>query len=100
MKHEFLPDAEAEYLSAIAFYEQRSPGLGADLIAEFERVMELGAERPHAWRQVHPSGIRRIGLKRFPFAVFFLPTAADTLLVTAFAHHRQRPGYWMGRLGV
>lgn len=85
-------------MRAVAFYEQRSPGLGADLIAEFERSMKLCAERPHAWKQVHPAGIRRMGLKRFPFAIFFRPAADGILLITAFAHHRQQPGYWMGRL--
>jgi hypothetical protein len=36
VRHSFLPGAEAEYLDAIRFYEDRRPGLGAALIDEFE----------------------------------------------------------------
>ena len=100
MKHDFLPEAEAEYLRAIAFYEEKHAGLGLALIEEFERIVSLAAERPDAWKAVHASGIRRIGLKRFPFAVFLQSAAASLIVITAFAHHRQRPGYWLGRSGV
>jgi hypothetical protein len=47
VSYSFLPEAEAEYLEAIGYYEQRQRGLGRDLIAEFERVMQLVVERPH-----------------------------------------------------
>ncbi len=101
MSYQFLPGAEAEYLEAVRFFEEQCPGLGASLINEFERVIALAVERPGAWKQVHPSGIRRIGLRRFPFAVFFHPGSENQLLlVTAFAHHRRRPGYWLQRVGA
>jgi hypothetical protein len=97
--HSFLKEAEAEYLEAVAFFEGQRAGLGASLIKEFERVVKLAEERPNAWKVVHPSGIRRIGLTRFPFAVFFR-TLPEGPQVTAFAHHRRRPGYWLKRAGV
>ena len=99
MSHSFLPEAEAEYLEAVRLYEERRAGLGAALIKEFEHVVRLAEERPHAWQLVHASGIRRIGLVRFPFAIFFRPTL-DGPQITAFAHHRRRPGYWLKRPGV
>ena len=100
MNHSFLPEAEAEYLRAVAFYEGKRPGLGLALVEEFERIVALAAERPAAWKLVHASGIRRIGLKQFPYAVFFRPASAPPILVAASAHHRKRPGYWLGRPGV
>lgn len=42
MKHSFLAEAEAEYLDAVRFYEDRQVGLGAAFIAEFERSLNLG----------------------------------------------------------
>jgi hypothetical protein len=67
VNYSFLPEAEVEYLQAVGFFEERRPGLGADLIADFERVMELVVERPKTWKTVHPSGVRRIGLSsHFP----------------------------------
>jgi toxin ParE1/3/4 len=97
VRHSFLPGAEAEYLDAIRFYENRQPGLGAALIAEFEHALGLALDRPHTWRLVHPAGIRRIGLSRFPYAIFFR-VVGDALQITAVAHHRKRPGYWLSRI--
>jgi toxin ParE1/3/4 len=95
--YRFLPEAEAEYLNAISFYEERRPGLGAGLIQEFERTMQLASQRPTVGRVVSGQGIRRLDLSRFPYAIFFQLLADGTLQITAFAHHRRRPGYWLGR---
>ncbi len=99
MNYSFLPEAEAEYLKAIGFFEERQPGLGAALITEFDSVMELVTEKPRTWKTVHPSGIRRIGLKKFPFSVFYRVLPDETPQITAFAHHRRAPGYWLDRVG-
>ncbi|MGH8456594.1 MAG: type II toxin-antitoxin system RelE/ParE family toxin [Stenotrophobium sp.] len=96
----FLPAAEAEYLEAVRFFEEQRAGLGGDLIREFERIVSLVIERPTAWKLVHPSGIRRIGMTRFPFAVFYRVLPNGRAQVTAFAHFRRRPGYWLKRTGV
>lgn len=98
MKYHFLPSAEAEYLAAVQFFEERRAGLGAALIEEFERVISLAVESPVSWKLVHPSGIRRIGLAHFPYSIFFRVLPNGRLQVTAFAHHRQRPGYWLKRV--
>ena len=44
MNHDFLPEAEAEYLDAIRFYEDRQPGLGAVFIVEFENSLRLASK--------------------------------------------------------
>lgn len=98
MTHSFLPEAEAEYLDAVRFFDGQRSGLGVALITEFERAIALVVERPCAWRQVHADGIRRIGLARFPYALFYRVLADGMPQVTAFAHHRRRPGYWIARV--
>lgn len=100
MSYSFLPDAEAEYLDAVRFFEEQRVELGASLIFEFERVMALVVARPGAWKRVHPSGIRRIGLRQFPYTVFYRVLTDGQPQVTAFAHHRRRPGYWLARIGI
>ena len=70
MNHEFLLEAEAEYLDAIRFYEDRQPGLGEVFILEFEHSLRLALDRPQAWRLVHDSGVRRIGLSQPPMQYF------------------------------
>jgi toxin ParE1/3/4 len=95
--YSFLAEEETEYLEAIRFYEGQRAGLGDALILEFERVIGLAIEKPSAWKLVHPSGIRRIGLSRFPYSIFYR-LFQNAIQITAFAHHRRRPGYWLTRV--
>ncbi|OQW75518.1 MAG: hypothetical protein BVN35_07595 [Proteobacteria bacterium ST_bin11] len=97
MNYEFLPEAEAEYLEAIRFYQDQQNRLGALLIEDFERTVNLIIQKPDTWRMVHQSGIRRIGLSHFPYSVFYR-NSAGRIVITAFAHHRRRPGYWLSRV--
>jgi toxin ParE1/3/4 len=97
VSYSFLREAEFEYLQAIRFYEDQRAGLGSRLIAEFERTMQIAEERPLGWKIVEVSGIRRLDLRRFPYAIFYRVDSSGELQVTAFAHHRRRPGYWLSR---
>ena len=38
-------------------------------------------------------------MQRFPFNVLYRE-AGNTVQVLAVAHHRRRPGYWLGRVAV
>lgn len=94
------PGAESELAEGIAWYEEESPGKGAELETTARaRVLKLaepgapgvtipgvGPERP----------IRRVFLDGFPYAVIYVETA-DTIYVIAFAHFKRRPGYWRRR---
>jgi toxin ParE1/3/4 len=95
--YSFLTEAEAEYLEAIRFYEGQRAGLGNVLILEFERIIGFAIEKPEAWKLVHHSGIRRVNLSRFPYSIFYR-VYHNEVQVTAFAHHRRRPGYWLTRV--
>ena len=97
MNYSFLPEAETEYLEAVSFYEEQQARLGLSLINEFEKVIALVITRPHTWKQVHPTGIRCVELSRFPYSVFYR-MIDNELQITAFAHHRRRPCYWLKRL--
>lgn len=97
MSYSFLAEAEREYLQAVRFYEDQRAGLGARLINEFERTIQLAVERPLACRMVQIGDVRRIDLARFPYVIFFRVLPRGELQVTAFAHHRRRPGYWLSR---
>jgi toxin ParE1/3/4 len=94
--YKFLAEAETEYLEAIRFYEEQRSGLGNQLIYEFERAIGLILAKPDAWKLIHPSGIRFINLSRFPYAIFYRLFNGE-IQITAFAHHRRRPGYWLTR---
>ena len=91
----FHPEARAEFLAAVAYYTERDTDLAAGFILEVERGANLARTEPQSGNPVAP-GVRRIILRRFPYAVLFRGSAG--VEVIAVAHHRRRPGYWMRRI--
>jgi plasmid stabilization system protein ParE len=92
----FLPAAEEEFLHAVAWYEAKRPGLGAEFLAEVERAARRIVSFPQHGSP-YLAGTRRIVLRRFPYSVVYSPDPED-LLVVAVAHQRRKPGYWKGRI--
>lgn len=97
MNYQFHPDAEAEHLETVAYYETRQPGLGASYLAEFESALDLVCEAPNRYPIDRKPDIRRIRLRRFPFTILFRESEG-MVQVLAVAHHRRRPLYWLSRL--
>ena len=88
-----------EAAHAVRHYNAISPALGARFAAELARSLELVVSQPRAWARTgaQQAELRKRVLARFPYAVIYR-VEADCLRVIAFVHHRQRPGYWRGRL--
>lgn len=97
MNYRFHTAAAGEHLDNIAFYESRLPGLGADYLAEFEKVLTHICTAPNFYPVDSDPDIRKAGLKRFPFHVIYRATQTH-ILVLAVAHQRRRPAYWTGRI--
>ncbi|MCH7842413.1 MAG: type II toxin-antitoxin system RelE/ParE family toxin [Chloroflexi bacterium] len=96
MIYQFHPEAEAEHLETVAYYETQRAGLGASYLTEFESILDLVCESPTRYPIQLDPDIRRVILRRFPFTVLFRESG-DTIQVLAVAHHRRRPSYWLGR---
>jgi len=45
----FHPEAEAEHLETVAYYELKRPGLGVTYLAEFEKLMTDICDAPHRY---------------------------------------------------
>lgn len=95
MELTFHPEAVEEAAAARRWYEERSPLAARAFVAELDRGFASIVESPHAWPE-HRSGMRRLLLRRFPFAIVYL-VGADRLVVLAVAHLHRRPGYWHQR---
>ena len=65
------PHAEAEAEQAAAWYEAQQPGLGIELLLELDAAIERAAETPLGYAPLFREA-RRVLLRRFPFAVYFL----------------------------
>lgn len=93
-----LGDADAELTAAANWYEQEREGLGGELLAEADRVLEAIAASPNTWPFAPGSKVvRRFLFTRFPYVAYFV-TRDDRILVVAFGHTSRRPGYWRKRL--
>ena len=93
--------AAEEAVEAAAWYERERPGLGV----EFERAIDAALDLLE--QDVVPltsapgvagsRGVKRLVLRRFPYAVIVRERGTE-LFVVAFTHHARRPGYWRDRL--
>jgi len=65
MEYEFHPDAEAEFLESVGYYELRVQGLGDVFIAQVESVLSLICNEPALGVVVDGSEMRAIALLTF-----------------------------------
>jgi len=90
------PEADSELSREALFYAgEGGAKLGQEFINEFDRALALLCNQPGLgarWRNQR----RRFPLRRFPFSIIYYARGED-LRVIALAHHRQKPGYWLGR---
>lgn len=91
------PEAFAELEAAFRWYEEKTPGLGAEFLDEVDKAIASIHERPATWPVFDPSsGIRRFLLHRFPFGVLY-HDATSLIHIVAIMHLRRKPGYWRTR---
>jgi toxin ParE1/3/4 len=90
------PEADRELTEgAIHYAREGGAELGHAFIAEFERALALLCEYPRL-AAVWTVNRRRFPLRRFPYSIIYY-IRGEELRVVALAHHRRRPGYWIGR---
>lgn len=93
--------AAEEAAEAAAWYERERPGLGVDFERAVDAALDLLEEELVPLVSVPgiagTRGVKRLLLRRFPYAVIVREGTAEVVVV-AFAHVARRPGYWRGRL--
>lgn len=93
----FHPEAEAEFEDSIDFYDRRQAGRGDDYRAEVEDAVRYARATPTAFALYKGGPARRVIVRRFPFAVYFVDDD-PTLFVVAVADQRRQADYWLHRL--
>ena len=95
-----LAAAAEEAVEAVAWYERERPGLGLEFEAAIEAALDLieleTVALSPAPRSAGTRGVKRLMLRRFPYAIIVREHPSE-IVVIAFAHHARRPGYWRGR---
>ena len=93
--------AAEEAAEAAAWYENERPGLGADFEHAIDAALDLLEQDivplTSAPGVAGTRGVKRLLLRRFPYAVVVRERGSE-IIVIAFAHHARRPGYWRDRL--
>ena len=87
----------ASVAASYDWYESREPGLGEDFLRCVEACV-LTIQRHPLLYPVAVDGFRRALVRRFPYEVFYEPTANVIVIYSVF-HCSQDPQKWRTRLG-
>ena len=90
----FRPEAEDEVLQVRRWYDGRREGLGDEFAVEVAALVARIVANPLAFRRVRGE-TRRGVLNRFPYAIYFRPTAEEITVLAV--HGRQDPSRWQTR---
>lgn len=90
------PRALADADDAATWYERQRPGLGIEFILELDAAIERAAGTPEAYARQYRDA-RRLLLRRFPYAVYFL-FEDGTVEIFAVLHQHRNSSSWQSRL--
>jgi plasmid stabilization system protein ParE len=91
------PEAALEHEEQVAYYEERSGGLGSRYHLAAMQAIGRVVEAPHRFKVTRSPNIRQVRLLGFPFTVIYRDVGG-MVQVLAVAHHRRRPDYWTSRV--
>ena len=96
MRFYFHEDAEAEFDSAVEYYEDSRPGLGLEFVQEVYAAITRVIQFPDAWLPMSKN-TRRCLVSRFPFGIIY-QVKSGYVRIIAVADLRRRPNYWRYRV--
>lgn len=89
------PEAEADLADAKKWYDDRRDGLGAEVVEKIEEALNTIRRIPLVSRLVYRD-LRRVLVRRFPYAVFYRVTD-EQITVVAVYHTSRDPRGWQSR---
>jgi toxin ParE1/3/4 len=97
-QYQLLTSAQAErdIQDAYRWHEEQRRGLGKELVAELRVAFYKCTASPLVY-QPRRGGVRRVLLRRFPYAVYF-PLEEQLVEVFAVLHVRRNPSEWQRRV--
>jgi hypothetical protein len=96
VKYAFHPEAKAEFLAAVDYYEDRAPGLGSDFALEVHSTIGNIRNFPKAW-PILEGDMRRCQVRRFPYGVIY-SEHENLIFILAVMHLHRDPAYWKTRV--
>ena len=87
--------AQVEFDEAFDYYEVQRAGLGVDFVARVQQTFNRISMNPLLYA-VELGDIRKAGVTRFPYCVFFRVDTVRVEVVAVF-HNSRDPAIWQGR---
>jgi plasmid stabilization system protein ParE len=91
-----MPEARAEFDQAFDWYECKKAGLGLDFADCVQRVFDRISAVPEIYAVVRRD-VRKAGVKRFPYSVYYRIEPAQILVLGVF-HGKRDPRIWQSRV--
>lgn len=88
--------AHEDIREAFGWYENQSPGLGAEFLRCLDACLSLLGRQPEIFLEIHRRS-RMALVRRFPYLVIYGVTP-DFISVIAVMHGSRHPRRWRGRL--
>lgn len=95
MTYSFHPEAEEEFVEAVAYYEACDTGLGLDFSREVYASIKNAVVYSKMWPEIE-TDVRRCLVHRFPYGVLF-SIEPNGIFVLAIMHLHRDPEYWKHR---
>ena len=92
----FDPEAQAEFLAAVGYYEDCQDGLGRSFRFLVESAVKKISKTPFIYRTLK-APFRRYLLQKFPYSIIY-SIEPDHIRIIAIAHNKRKPGYWSNRV--
>jgi toxin ParE1/3/4 len=92
----FHPQAEEEFDEAIAFYEDRRPGVGLRFRTQVEAGLARIRRLPQSCPRYKDTDYRKCVIRKFPFSLYYMELD-EAIWIAAVAHGKRRPDYWLHR---
>lgn len=89
-------DAESDVDAAVAWYEERSFGLGGVFLREVKSSLARIAENAELYAKVRGE-VRRAAVNRFPYSAYY-HINGNVVEVFAVIHDRRDPINWQNRI--
>jgi toxin ParE1/3/4 len=92
----FHPEAVREIEKARAWYEKQRPSAAVGFLNALDDAIKQMQTTPERWAR-YLAQTRRVLFHRYPYSLIYR-VQEDLIQVLAVSHHRQREGYWVGRV--
>ena len=94
----FHPEADEEFIEAVAYYEECELGLGLDFSREVYASIQNAVDYPTMWPEIEDQ-VRRCLVHRFPYGVLYSVEPNGIFILAVMNLHRN-PDYWKHRMGT